>query len=98
MSETLTLTDHQAIRDWVSARGGSPALVTTSPDFDEPPVLRIVFEPEVYPDVDQPLDAGGLEVVDWDEWFRNFDAQKLVILVAREEPDKLDRYHQIMKA
>lgn len=98
MPESLTLTDHQAIQDWASARNGSPAMVSTSAEFDEVPVLRIVFEPEVYPDVDQPLDAGGLEVVEWDEWFRVFDEQQLVMLVEKEQPGRLDAYHQILKA
>lgn len=97
MSESITLTDHQAIRDWVSARAGSPAIVDTSPELGGTPVLRIVFEPEFVPDVDQPLDEGGLEVVEWDDWFRVFDAQNMVFLVAKDQPGKLDMYHQILK-
>lgn len=97
MSESITLTDHQAIRDWVSTRAGSPAIVNTSPDFNGEPVLRIVFDPEIVSDVDQPLDSGGLEVVEWDEWFRTFDKQNMVFLVAKDPPGKLDMYHQILK-
>ncbi|MGN8023609.1 hypothetical protein ACTJJ7_23135 [Phyllobacterium sp. 22229] len=98
MSESITLTDHQAIRDWVSARAGSPAIIDTAPEPEGTPVLRIVFEPEFVADVDQPLDAGGLEVVEWDDWFRLFDAQNMVFLIAKDEPGKLDMYHQILKA
>jgi hypothetical protein len=96
MSETLTLDDHQAIREWVAARAGNPAFISTSDD--SAPVLRIVFEPEYFADVERPLDAGGLEVVEWDDWFRVFDEEKLVMLVSKERPGKLDNYHQILKA
>ena len=98
MSESITLTDHQAIRDWVSARSGSPAIVDVSPALDEEPVLRIIFDEEAYPDVDPPLDAGGLEVVEWDEWFRIFDERNMVFLVEKDQPSRLDMYHQILKA
>jgi hypothetical protein len=96
MSETLTLDDHQAIREWAAARAGNPAFISTSDD--SAPVLRIVFEPEYFADVERPLDAGGLEVVGWDDWFRVFDEEKLVMLVSKERPGKLDNYHQILKA
>ena len=31
MAETITLTDHEAIRDWAAARAGAPAVVDISP-------------------------------------------------------------------
>lgn len=98
MSETLTLDDHQAIRDWAAARAGNPAFISTSAEDDTAPVLRIVFEPEYFADVERPLDAGGLEIVEWDDWFRVFDDEKLVMLVSKERPGTLDKYHQILKA
>ncbi|KAB2658439.1 hypothetical protein F9K94_09695 [Brucella tritici] len=98
MSETITLDTHEAIRDWVAARNGNPAFVSTSIDPDAAPVLRIVFEPEFVADVERPLDAGGLEVVEWEDWFRVFDREKLVMLVAHTKPGKLDNFYQILPA
>lgn len=98
MAETSTLTDHQAIRDWVAARGGAPAMVdTSSPGLDEAPVLRIVFEQQAYPDVDRPLDAGGLQIVEWDDWFRVFDDRKMALIVPNERPGKLAIDYQIVQ-
>lgn len=98
MSETLTLDNHQDIRDWSAARNGSPAFISSSADPDANPVLRIVFEPEFFADVDRPLDAGGLEIVEWDDWLRIFDEENLIMLVAKERPGKLDNYYQLLKA
>ncbi|WP_315926239.1 hypothetical protein [Mesorhizobium sp. SP-1A] len=97
MAESITLTDHDAIRDWAAARGGAPAVVDTSLEAGTP-MLRIVFGEQAYQDVDQPLDAGGLQVVEWDEWFRLFDAQKLVMVVEKDQPGRLNGYHQLVKA
>lgn len=98
MAETVTLTDHEAIRDWVAARGGAPAMVDTStPGLDEPPMLRLVFEQQAYPDVDSPLDAGGLQVVEWDDWFKAFDEQGMVMIVANDPPGRLAIDYQIIK-
>lgn len=98
MSETLTLDNHQDIREWAAARNGSPAFISTSTDGSANPLLRIVFEPEFFADVDRPLDAGGLEVVEWDDWLRVFDEENLVMIVAKENAGKVDNYYQILKA
>ena len=95
MSETTTLTDHYAIRDWVAARGGAPAMAEAP--FGDHPVLRILFEQQAYPDVDAPLDAGGLEVVEWDDWFRVFDARKMAMIVPNERPGKITIDYQIVE-
>ena len=52
--------------------------------------------PAFVADVERPLDAGGLEIVEWDDWFRLFDREKLVMLVAHSKPGKLDFYYQIL--
>ncbi|WP_244597110.1 hypothetical protein [Ochrobactrum soli] len=98
MSETITLDTHDAIREWAALRNGNPAFVITSVDLDEPPLLRIVFEPEFFADVERPLDATGLEVVEWDDWFEVFDQQGLAMLVATPQPGKLDNFYQVLKA
>lgn len=98
MSETITLDTHEAIRDWVAARNGNPAFISTSTNPDAAPVLRIVFEPEFVADVERPLDAGGLEIVEREDWFRVFDQEKLTMLVAHSKPGKLDNFYQILQA
>ena len=53
MAETVTLTDHEAIRDWAAARAGFPAIVDVSPESGTQPMLRIVFGQQAYADNDQ---------------------------------------------
>jgi predicted Zn-dependent protease len=48
MADTVTLTDHEAIRDWAAARAGSPAVVDVSPESGMQPMLRIVFGQQIF--------------------------------------------------
>ena len=98
MSETVTLTDHEAIRDWAAARHGFPAIVDVSPESGTQPLLRIVFGQQAYEDVDRPErppNAGGFDLVEWDDWFKVFDEQNLVLIVAQERPGVRDSYYDI---
>ena len=98
MSETVTLTDHEAIRDWAAARAGFPAIVDVSPESGTQPLLRIVFGQQAYEDVDRPErppNAGGFDLVEWDDWFKVFDEQNLVLIVAQERPGVRDSYYDI---
>ncbi len=67
-------TDHETIRKWAETRGGKPARVkaTSSDDPDHSGLLRIDF----------PGDAGAesLEKIDWETFFRTFDAQNLSLV------------------
>ena len=68
-----TTTDHDTIRDWVEARGGSPASVKgTQRGRQHAGLLRIDF----------PGYSGeqSLEHIDWDEWFQKFDQSDLQFL------------------
>ena len=68
MAETVTLTDHEAIRGWAAARAGFPAIVDVSPESGTQPMLRIVLGQEAYADNDRaerPVNAGGYELVEW---------------------------------
>ncbi|MBE7184434.1 MAG: hypothetical protein INR68_08525 [Methylobacterium mesophilicum] len=90
MTDTVTLTDHEAIRDWAGARIGSPAIVDISPTAGTQPLLRIVFDQRAYQDQDmpeRPENAGGIELVEWDDWFAEFDKQELALVVAKENPE-----------
>jgi hypothetical protein len=67
MSEATTTTDHNAIRKWVEARNGKPAVVRTA---GKGGILRIDFgEPEE-----------NLEPIEWDEFFQIFDDNNLAFL------------------
>ncbi len=100
MPDTVTLTDHEAIRDWAAARMGLPAVVDTSPQAGVQPMLRIVFDQRAYQDQDQPerpMNAGGYELVEWDEWFELFDKADLAIVVGADAPGQRDSTHEMIK-
>jgi hypothetical protein len=100
MADTITLTDHEAIRDWAAARAGFPAIVDVSPEAGTQPMLRIVFGQEAYEDDDRPerpINAGGYELVEWDEWFKLFDEQDLAMVVEEDQPGKREQFHKIIR-
>jgi hypothetical protein len=76
---TKVTTDHDEIRKWVEARGGVPAHVKGTGDENDPGLLRIDFP------VDGP--DSKLEPIDWDEWFRKFDENKLALIYAEKTAD-----------
>ncbi|HMM62947.1 MAG TPA: hypothetical protein PKD01_02380 [Mesorhizobium sp.] len=100
MAETVTLTDHEAIRDWAAARAGAPAVVDVSPEAGTQPMLRIVFGQQAYQDddrPDRPMNAGGYELVEWGEWFELFDAARLALVVAKDVPGRREEYHEFVR-
>ncbi len=100
MADTVILTDHESIRDWAAARMGSPAIVDISPESGVQPMLRIVFDQHVYQDQDRPdrpPNAGGYDLVEWDEWFEIFDGKLLALEVSPEIPGDLDSWHSIIE-
>ncbi|MBX3579206.1 MAG: hypothetical protein KF723_18555 [Rhizobiaceae bacterium] len=100
MAETVTLTEHEAIRDWAAARMGTPAIVDVSPASGTQPMLRIVFDQAAYQDQDRaerPPNAGGIELVEWDDWFKEFDRQELALVVAKDVPGRRESFHEIVR-
>jgi len=100
MAETVLITDHQAIRDWAAARAGFPAIVDISPAGGTQPMLRLVFGQHAYEDQDRaerPANAGGFDLVEWDEWFKLFDLHKLGLVVAKDVPGVRDSFHEIVR-
>lgn len=100
MAETVVLTDHTAIRNWAAARMGFPAVVDVSPEGGTQPMLRLVFDQQAYLDFDRPerpVNAGGYDLVEWDEWFSLFENGKLALIVGKEVPGRLDNYHEFMR-
>ncbi|MEP9374644.1 hypothetical protein [Mesorhizobium sp. KR1-2] len=99
MAKTVMLVDHEAIRDWVAARAGSPALQEATSAGNEP-VLRIVFGQSAYEDEDQPERSeatGGIELIDWDEWFALFDKRHLALIVPEDQPGIRDEFHELVR-
>ena len=100
MAETVLLTDHTAIRDWAAARSGFPAIIDISPQGGTQPMLRLVFDQSAYQDQDRaerPVNAGGYELVEWDEWFKLFDEGQLALVVEKDVPGRRDSFHQIVR-
>jgi hypothetical protein len=100
MAKTVTLTKHEAIRDWAAGRAGNPAIVDVSPEAGTQPMLRIVFGQESYEDVDRPErppNSGGYDLVEWDEWFRLFDDEELALVVAEDQPGRRDSYYELVR-
>jgi hypothetical protein len=100
MTDTVTLTDREAIRDWAAARMGFPAIVDVSPSAGTQPMLRLVFDQASYQDhdrPDRPVNAGGVELVEWDDWFRIFDEQQLALVVAEDRPGVRENFHEIIR-
>lgn len=99
MAETVTLTEHEAVREWAAARAGFPAIVDVSPESGTQPMLRIAFGQHAYADNDQadrPVNAGGYELVEWDEWFKLFDELELALVVEAEQAGRREQYHQLV--
>jgi hypothetical protein len=73
MTNAVTTTDHEAIRQWVEERNGKPASVPGTAKHDEDVgLLRIDF-------VEQSEDD-SLEEISWDEFFDRFEEQQLAFL------------------
>lgn len=99
MADTKTLTDHDDIRNWAAARAGKPALSDPAPGMaGEEPVLRIAFGQQAYMDTDEGADqVGGLQLIEWDEWFRLFDERELALVVSEDVPGQRDEFHEIVR-
>lgn len=100
MTETVTLTDHDTIRDWAAARMGIPAIVDTSPASGTQPMLTLVFDQAVYQDQDRAerqTNSGGRELVEWDDWFKIFDELELALVVAADQPGVRDSFHELVR-
>jgi hypothetical protein len=85
MAEATTTTNHDEIRKWIEARNGRPAAVRTGSSGG---ILRIDFgEPE-----------DNLEPVEWDEFFRIFDENRLAFLHQDKTRDgKTSRFNKFVE-
>lgn len=99
MANTTMLTEHEAIRDWAAARAGQPALRDPAPGMaHSEPVLCFVFGQHAYQDTDQGWDElGGVEIIEWEDWFRLFEERQLAIVVEQDVPGRRDEFHEFVR-
>jgi hypothetical protein len=72
MATSSTTTNHAQIKRWVEERGGFPAAVKRTESKNDLGILRIDFPGYSGED--------SLERVEWEDWFKAFDANKLAFL------------------
>jgi hypothetical protein len=88
MSESHTTTDHEIIRKWATDREGRPATVKATEDDGHAGILRIDFGPQ----------DGGLDEIEWDEFFEKFDESDLAFLYQdRTKDGKISRFHKFVR-
>jgi hypothetical protein len=76
--QTLATQSHEVIIQWAADREGAPATVPGTEHGDRPGVLRIDI---------QGKGSKNLEHVDWNGWFKPFDACSLVFLYQEHKRD-----------
>ncbi|HSJ68652.1 MAG TPA: hypothetical protein VK921_13295 [Anditalea sp.] len=80
MSTSAQTHDHDKIRKWAEARGGVPAVVKDTSSADAEGVLRIHFPKN--------SDSNSeLEEISWEDFFKNFDKNKLDFLYQDKKSD-----------
>ena len=96
------LTDHDAVEDWVAARGGRPVMVSTpQPTGGTLDVVQLDF-PQPGARLDVLDDAQGeatttMSRVEWRDWFAVFDRENLALEVGDRTAGELDSDHRIVK-
>jgi hypothetical protein len=78
-TRTTTTTDHQEIRQWVEARGGTPTARRGVGTADASTELGIDFSPN-------PVDD-GIKHVSWADWFAQFEHADLAFRTDAVETD-----------
>ena len=94
------LTKHDEIRQWAIARAGNPAIEDRAGGIGGPPILRIVFDQYALNAGENQYGdrPGGLDLVDWEEWLTELEAQKLALMVEDEKHGVLDTYFEFVAA
>lgn len=78
------LTDREAIREWVIARGGNPVLMEIPEGTKARTVLQLSFgQDSLNADGNEGPDrVGGFQLVSWEEWFTALDNGNLALMVS----------------
>jgi hypothetical protein len=92
------LVDHEAIRDWVLARGGAPLLEDLPDGSRDQILLQLTFGQHALnaDENEGPDRLGGFELADWNDWFAAFDKQGLALEVNDEVPGRLDHAYELV--
>lgn len=77
-----TTRDHDTIRRWAEARGGTPARVADTADAGGGGLLRLDFG----------ASDAGLDPIDWDEFFAIFDDRGLTFLYQEDEGSRFNKF------
>lgn len=79
-----TLTDRQAIREWVEARGGNPVLMEVPDGTGTRTILQLTFGQEALnaDGNEGPDRIDGFQLVSWEEWFAALDQGNLALEVS----------------
>jgi len=80
MSTSNQTSDHDKIRKWAEKRGGVPAKVDTTETKGSEGILRIHFPKHSENNDD-------LKEISWDDFFKEFDKNKLDFLYQDEKAD-----------
>ncbi len=86
-----TTVDHEFIRGWVEERGGWPARVVGTGGDGGPGLIRVDFPGF--------SGEGSLERIEWEEWFRGFEANGLAFLHRDIDHggNDLDRFNKLIR-
>lgn len=78
------LTDREAIRQWVAARGGNPVLMDVPDGSKTRTVLQLSFGQGILnaEGNEGPDRVGGFQLVSWEEWFAALDQSNLALMVS----------------
>lgn len=78
------LTDRDAIRQWVIARGGNPVLMDVPDGSRSRTVLQLAFgQGALNADGDEGPDrVDGFRLVSWEEWFAALESGGLALVVS----------------
>ena len=79
MSSSNQTHDHKTIKKWVEERKGVPARVKGTGKNGDEGVLRIHFP--------EHSDSTNLEEIEWDDFFKDFDSDKLDFLYQDKKAD-----------
>jgi hypothetical protein len=86
--QTLVARNHDVIRDWAEERRAQPATVKGSRHDDHVGVLLFDFPGYA--------EAGNLEHISWDEWFKAFDERKLESIYQEHLADgRMSNFHRL---
>lgn len=82
-----TLTDRQAIREWVEARGGNPVMMDTPDGTGIRTILQLTFGQEALnaDNNEGPDRVDGFQLSSWEEWFVALEKGNLAIEVSDDQ-------------